>query len=121
MGIGIFFYFKYSHMRVFKREIMRKFEKGAVAMKDMLKQMQAMEVQMNEAQDQAEYWMEEEHFDMKKSDRFEQEADVIYESLHKLFNQAADKIVSITSGQIDKVTAMKMIRCRRSEVERIFL
>lgn len=120
MGIGIFFYLKYSHMRVLEKGVMPKFEIGAVVLKDMLKKMQAMEVQMNEAQDQAEYWMEEAHFDIEKSDRFEQEADVIYESLHKLFNQAADKIVGITSGQIDKVTAMKMIRCRRSEVERIF-
>lgn len=89
-------------------------------MRDLMEKIRALENEMDKVQDQAEYWTEEAHFDIEKSDRFEQEADVIYESLHKLFNQAADRIVSITSGQIDKVTAMKMIRCRRSEVERIF-
>lgn len=35
--------------------------------------------------------------------------------MDKVQDQATDKIVSITSGQIDKVTAMKMIRCRHTE------
>lgn len=89
-------------------------------MRNLLEKIRELESEMDKAQDQAEYWTEEEHFDIEKSDQFEQEADAIYESLYKLFNKAADKIVSITSGQIDKTTAMKMIRCRRSEVERIF-
>ena len=75
---------------------------------------------MDKAQDQSEYWLEDEHFDLEKSERFEKEADAIYERLYKLLNQTADRIVSITSGQVDKVTAMTMIRCRRSEIERIF-
>ena len=89
-------------------------------MKDLLNKMQAMENEMEEAQNQSEYWLEDEHFNEEKSDKFEKEADAIYEELYILFDQAADKIVNITSGQIDKVTAMTMIRCRRSEVERIF-
>lgn len=89
-------------------------------MKDLLKKMKAMENEMEEAQNQSEYWLEDEHFNEEKSDKFEKEADAIYEELYILFDQAADKIVNITSGQIDKVTAMTMIRCRRSEVERIF-
>lgn len=75
---------------------------------------------MDKIQAKSEQWMEEEHMDMEKSGQFEQEADEIYESLHKLFDQAAERIVSTTSGQIDKITAMKMIRCRRKDVERIF-
>lgn len=89
-------------------------------MKDLLNKMKAMENEMEEAQNQSEYWLEDEHFNEEKSDKFEKEADAIYEELYILFDQAADKIVNITSGQIDKVTAMTMIRCRRSEVERIF-
>lgn len=90
-------------------------------MRELLNKMQVMEDEMNEAQQQSEYWADEKHFDKEKSDKFEAEADVIYEELYRIFNQAAEKIVSITSGQIDKATAMKMIRCRRSEVERIFV
>ena len=89
-------------------------------MKDLLNKMKAMENEMEEAQNQSEYWLEDEHFNEEKSDKFEKEADAIYEELYILFDQAADRIVNITSGQIDKVTAMTMIRCRRSEVERIF-
>lgn len=90
-------------------------------MRNLLEKIRALEGEMDKAQEQTEYWLENEHFDLEKSVRFEREADDIYESLYKLFNQAAEKIVSLTSGQIDKVTAMAMIRCRRSEVERIFV
>ena len=47
------------------------------------------------------------------------EADRLYEEVYKLSNQVADFIVNLTSGQIDKVTAMLMMRQRRSDVERI--
>lgn len=89
-------------------------------MRDLLNKMQVMENEMELAHQQSDYWMEEEHFDEEKSMRFEQEADVIYEELYRIFDKAAEKIVSITSGQINKAMAMTMIRCRRSEVERIF-
>ena len=89
-------------------------------MKELLRKIKVLEKEMDKAQDQSEYWLEDEHFDLEKSERFEKEADAIYESLYKLLNQTADRIVSITSGQVDKVTAMTMIRCRRSEIERIF-
>ena len=90
-------------------------------MKELLNKMQIMENEMELAQQQSEYWLEEEHFNEEKSEKFEQEADLIYEELYSLFNKAAEKIVSITSGQIDKAMAMSMIRCRRSELERIFV
>lgn len=89
-------------------------------MNEMLKQMQVMEKEMEEVQEKAEYWLQDEHFDEEKAGRFEKEADGIYENLYSLFDKAAEKIVRTTSSQIDKVTAMTMIRCRRSEVERIF-
>ncbi len=89
-------------------------------MKELLRKIKVLEKEMDKAQDQSEYWLEDEHFDLEKSERFEKEADAIYERLYKLLNQTADRIVSITSGQVDKVTAMTMIRCRRSEIERIF-
>lgn len=56
---------------------------------------------------------------MEKSDSYEVEADRLYEEVYKLSNQAADFIVSLTSGQIDKVMAMTMMRQRREDVERI--
>ena len=89
-------------------------------MKELLRKIKVLEKEMDKAQDQSEYWLEDEHFDLEKSERFEKEADAIYERLYKLLNQTADRIVSITSGQVDKVTAMTMIRCRRSEIVRIF-
>ena len=89
-------------------------------MKELLRKIKVLEKEMDKDQDQSEYWLEDEHFDLEKSERFEKEADAIYERLYKLLNQTADRIVSITSGQVDKVTAMTMIRCRRSEIERIF-
>lgn len=89
-------------------------------MKELLKQIQILESEMNIAQQQSDYWLEEEHFDAEKSESFELEADEIYERLYRLFEQAADKIVSITSGQIEKSMARAMLHSRRSEVERIF-
>ena len=88
-------------------------------MKEVLKKLRALEAEMEEAENQSEYWMEEEHLDMEKSDSYEVEADRLYEEVYKLSNQVADFIVSPTSGQIDKVMAMTMMRQRREDVERI--
>ena len=89
-------------------------------MKDLLRKMQILEREMKKAEQQSEYWMQSEHFDMEKADKFEAEADSIYADLYQLFGQAAEKIVSITSGGIDEITARAMIRERRSDVESIF-
>lgn len=88
-------------------------------MKDVLKKLRNLEVEMEEAENQSEYWMQEEHMDMEKSDSYEAETDRLYEEVYKLSNQVAGFIVSFTSGRIDKVTAMLMMRQRRSDVERI--
>ena len=89
-------------------------------MKDLLRKMRILEREMKKAEQQSEYWMQAEHFDMEKADKFEAEADSIYADLYQLFGQAAEKIVSITSGGIDEITARAMIRERRSDVESIF-
>ena len=86
-------------------------------MKEVLKKLRDLEAEMEEAENQSEYWMEEEHLDMEKSNSYE--ADRLYQEVYKMHNQVADFIVSLTSGQIDKVTAMLMMRQRRSDVERI--
>ena len=88
-------------------------------MKDILKKLRILEDEMEEAENQSEYWMEDEHLDMDKADSYEAEADRLYQEVHKIHNQVADFIVNLTSGQVDKVTAMMMMRQRRSEVERI--
>ena len=89
-------------------------------MKDVLKKLRILEDEMEEAENQSEYWMEEEHLDMDKADSYEAEADRLYQEVYKTHNQVADFIVNLTSGQVDKVTAMMMmIRQKRSEVERI--
>lgn len=88
-------------------------------MKEVLKKLRALEAEMEEAENQSEYWMEEEHLDMEKSDSYEVEADRLYEEVYKLSNQVADFIASLTSGQIDKAMAMTMMRQRREDVERI--
>lgn len=88
-------------------------------MKEVLKKLRALEAEMEEAENQSEYWMEEERLDMEKSDSYEVEADRLYEEVYKLSNQVADFIVSLTSGQIDKAMAMTMMRQRREDVERI--
>ena len=83
-------------------------------MKEVLKKLRNLEAEMEEAEKQSEYWMQEE-----QSDSYEAEADRLYEEVYKLSNQVADFIVSLTSGQIDKVMAMTMMRQRREDVERI--
>lgn len=89
-------------------------------MKELLEKMRLMEQEMEELETRADYWMSDEHFDEEKADEYERRADEIYERLYRLFDQAAENIVRITSDRIDKVMAMTMIRSRRSEVERIF-
>ena len=88
-------------------------------MKKVLKKLRILEAEMEEAENKSEYWMEEEHLDMEKSDGYEAEADRLYQEVYKMHNQVADLIVNLTSGQVDKVTAMMMMRQKRSEVERI--
>ena len=46
-------------------------------MKEVLKKLRDLEAEMEEAENQSEYWMEEEHLDMEKSNSYEAEADRI--------------------------------------------
>lgn len=87
-------------------------------MKEVLKKLRVLEAEMEEAENQSEYWMEEEHLDMEKSNSYEAEADRLYQEVYKMHNQVADFIVSLTSGQIDKVTAMLMMQLRQSGSEK---
>ena len=89
-------------------------------MKELLKKMRDLEQEMEKAEQQSEYWLQEGHFDIEQSNRFEAEADSIYENLYQLLDQAAEVIVSTTFGRVDKSTARAMIRERRSDIERLF-
>lgn len=89
-------------------------------MKELLMQIDEMEQELNKVQEQAEYWLAEEHYDEVKSEQYEQEGDSIYEKLYTLIENAADQIVSITSGRIDKKTARVMIRTKRTELKKLF-
>ena len=51
-------------------------------MRDLLKKIQIMELEMEKTEQQSEYWTEEQHFDIEKSGQYEAEADRIYESLY---------------------------------------
>lgn len=82
--------------------------------------MRVLEQEMEKAEQQSEYWLQEEHFNIEKSDMFEAEADSIYESLYKLLDKAVEVIVSTTFGRVDKITARTMIQERRSDIERLF-
>lgn len=46
-------------------------------MKDLLKQIESAEQDMNRAQEQAEYWLSEDHYNEEKSEECEQEGDRI--------------------------------------------
>ncbi len=89
-------------------------------MKELLMQIDEMEQELNKVQEQAEYWLAEEHYDEVKSEQYEQEGDSIYEKLYALIENAADQIVSITSGRIDKKTARVIIRTKRTELKKLF-
>lgn len=116
---NIFLPFMFANKN-FARNKIRGIEMGEAEMKDLLRRMQLMEKEIELAQEATEFFLEEEHFDEEKAKKFENEADEIYEKLYMVFDLAAEKIVGITSGRIDKIMAMTMIRCRRSEVERLF-
>lgn len=90
-------------------------------MKELLMKIDEMEQELNKVQEQAEYWLTEEHYDEVKSEQYEQEGDSIYEKLYALIENAADQIVSITSGRVDKKTARVMLRTKRTELERLFV
>lgn len=89
-------------------------------MKQLLRQIDSMEQNLNKVQEQTEYWLADEHYDEEKSEQYEQQGDAIYERLYVLVEKAADYIVSITSGSVDKKTARVMIRTKRTELERLF-
>lgn len=57
-------------------------------MKEVLKKLRNLEAEMEEAEKQSEYWMQEEHLDTEKSDSYEAEADRLYRNstitMHKI-------------------------------------
>lgn len=107
-------------MRVSRETKTRRVEKRCGDMKELLRQISSMEQDLNKVQEQADYWLNEEHYDEEKSEKYEQHGDKIYEKLYALIEEAADQIVSITSGNVDKKTARVMIRTKREELERLF-
>lgn len=89
-------------------------------MQELLIQIDSMEQDLNKAQEQSDYWLSEEHYNEEKSEEYEQEGDKIYKRLFVLYERAADQIISITSGGVDKQTERVMIRTKRKELERLF-
>lgn len=89
-------------------------------MKEILKKLRDREAALEMYEEAVDYWLNIPEPDQKKADYYEGLADDTYEEVYSLFQQAADRIVSITSGQIDKITAMRLMRVKRNEVERIF-
>lgn len=89
-------------------------------MKELLKQIELVEQDMNKAQEQVDYWLTVEPFNEDKVEEYEQKGDVLYDKLFDLIEKAADQIVRITSGGVDKQMARVMIRTKRKELERLF-
>ena len=67
---GKFFYSNSSQVRVSCETKIRSIEKGATGMKDLLQRLKVLEAEMEEVENQSEYWMQEEHFDMEKSNSY---------------------------------------------------
>lgn len=89
-------------------------------MRELLEKISLLEDELDEAQMQAEYWLDEEHFDEQKAENFEKKADAVYEELYAEVEKASTAIVKFTSGAVDKKTATIMLRTKRSEIERLF-
>lgn len=89
-------------------------------MKEILRKLRRKEEEMEVYEEAMNYWAELPDPDHEKIEHYEKLADDTYEEVYNLFQQAADRIVSITAGQIDKITAMKMMRLKRNEIERMF-
>lgn len=89
-------------------------------MKEILEKLRKKEAELEVYQEAIEYWTEIPEPDQERIEHYERLADDIYEEVYNLFQQASDRIVSITAGNIDKITAMRMMRTKRSDVERIF-
>lgn len=89
-------------------------------MKAILEELRKKEAEMEVYEEAVDYWANLPEPDLEKADYYENLADDTYEEVYNLFQQAADRIVSITAGKIDKITAMRMMRVKRNEVERIF-
>lgn len=89
-------------------------------MKELLERLRKKEAELAVYQEAIDYWTELPEPDYEMAEHYEGLSDSVYEEVYALCQQAADRIVSITAGQIDKITAMKMMRLKRNEIERMF-
>ena len=89
-------------------------------MRELLKQIEATEKEMHRAEEQADYWLEDKHFDEVRAGQCEAEADKIYKKLYALTEKAAEKIIGMTFGRIDKKTALAMVNEKRADLKRLF-
>lgn len=88
-------------------------------MKEMLKKLKDLESEMEEAENQTEYWLQAEHFDIAKSENYGTESDRLYVEVNRIRNIVADFIVNLTYCQINKIMALNMIMQRRADVEKL--
>ena len=89
-------------------------------MKEILKRLRDKEAAMEMYEEAVDYWLNSPEPNQEKVDYYEGLVDDTYEEVYSLFQQAADRLVSITSGQIDKITAMRLMRAKRDVAERLF-
>lgn len=89
-------------------------------MKEILEKLKKKEAEVNVFEEAVDYWLELPDPDHERAEHYEKLADDAYEEMYCILQQAADRIVSITAGRIDKITAMKMMRLRRGEIEKMF-
>lgn len=82
-------------------------------MKEVLKKLRDLEAEMEEAENQSEYWMEEEHLDMEKSNSYEAEADRLYQEVYK------DCFLQVARYQADNSRAIEIWNNEEGPIARI--
>ncbi len=78
-------------------------------MKELMKALEVAEAKANKAD--SEWEADPENKELEKA------FDEAYTAEHKAFEALVEKIVSITSGRIDRKTAATLIRSKRKELE----
>lgn len=119
-GTRLIFLLKRFASAKFKKQMDLQVRRKGGAMKEILKKLRDREAALEMYEEAVDYWLNIPEPDQKKADYYESLTDDTYEEVYNLFQQAADRIVSITSGQIDKITAMRLMRVKRDVVERLF-
>lgn len=81
--------------------------------------LEELEKEMKQHEEMQDYWLNDEHYNLEKSEEYEELADITYKKVYEATKEIATKIVEITKFQVTFSIAMQMVQTKRETLKEL--